>query len=75
MRGADIGDYIDFVKQRFPEAEGPVLYGGISGVGGHFGYSDQGHGTLWYSDNDAMLRFIFSYGGWLTSIEVFPEWD
>ena len=75
VRGADIGDYIDFVKQRFPEAEGPVLYGGISGVGGHFGYSDQGHGTLWYSDNDAMLRFIFSYGGWLTSIEVFPEWD
>lgn len=75
VRGADIGDYIDFVKQRFPESEGDVLYGDIHGARGNFMYSDQGHATLVYADNDIMLRFIFSYGGWLTSIEVFPEWD
>lgn len=75
VRGADIGDYIDFVKQRFPEAEGHVLYGGISGVGGYFGYSDQATGLLVYVDNDVTLRFGFSYGGWLNYIDVFPEWD
>lgn len=75
VRGADIGDYIDFVKQRFPEAEGDVLYGDIYGVRGNFMYSDQGHAALVYADNDVMLRFIFSYGGWLMSIDVFPEWD
>lgn len=75
VRGADIGDYIDFVKQRFPESEGDVLYGDIHGARGNFMYSDQGHATLVYADNDIMLRFIFSYGGWLMSINIFPQWD
>ena len=38
-------------------------------------YSDQGNATLVYVDNDVMLRFIFSYGGWLMSINIFPQWD
>lgn len=74
VRGADIGDYIDFVKQRFPESDGYVLYGSISGVGGSAAYSDQGHSVLVYEDNSVTLRFLFSYGGWLTCIDIFPKW-
>ena len=76
LRGAQVGESIYSVRNRFAAAEGNwPLYGDIKGPNGDFGYSDQGHPVLMYRDNSFTARVFADFDGTVTGLEMLPHWD